>query len=212
MFYFKFLSLLFFTLAVVLQFVSFVRLRLLKRAAGNMKTLRHRLLKQMFLRFTNCAKLNIRIRNTSVFVNHYLASYKAYGFSYGLGAKLGLICFMANIFVTICGIYSYGDTYHTYALISVLYAMFYIFFCLLFDITQLENQIVDIVTDYLDNTVSHRIKAAEVKVPAVNAAATTRELNSPQVSAQTSRRKSSQNTQKNNPDEIIFSVINDFLI
>jgi amino acid permease len=119
---------------------------------------------------------------------------------------------MASILVTICGIYSYGDAYYTYALISVLYAMFYIFFCLLFDITQLEKQIVDIVTDYLDNTVSHRIKATEVKVPAVNAAATTRELNSPQVSAQTSRRKSSQNTQKNNPDEIIFSVINDFLI
>lgn len=220
MIYLKYLSVLSFIFAMLLELVGFIWLNRLYAACQNMQGVKHTLLKQILLRFTNCARLNIRICNTYSFVKKYLSNYTFAGLHYSSLHKFSTALSMIGLVLTTYGTLTYSDTYYKYALISILFFIIYALFCRFVDTSGRIEQTVDIITDYLDNTLNHRLLPTEnlsASNAAVSAAAATDELSSadspaPNVKKSPTEKSGDKTKEELNSDEIIFSVINDFLV
>lgn len=224
--YIKYAAVLCFILAMASELIGFVWLHRLHIAASNPKALNHQLLKQIFLRFTNCAKLNIQIANTPAFVTRYLSNYTYCGLHYNSFEKIGFTFAISGIAVATYGTFQYTELFLRYALMAILVAIVYAFFCSLLDIKEKQQQIVVLITDYLDNTLSHRLAsrfAAPAQQPSQiqptdntskNHSETTpvKETAISTVSAPNPETARSVTSDSDISDEIIFSVINDFLI
>lgn len=229
MIYFFYLTIACFILAVSLKCVSYLRLCILEISTQNMQVIRHRLIKQIFLRFTNCAKLGIHIHNTRAFVARYLQNYSLCGMHYGTFGSISLCLVMGGIALTITGVLKYQDIYYTYALTAILCSVLYFLFCSVINCERKKEQIINSMTDYLDNTLSHRIssiqslksngaaaKKEEKEIPKEEAKhkdTTASKTDSTSEAAATSLPSSPSVSKKGETeDEIIFSVINDFLV
>ena len=79
MLYFKYSIVTLFSLSLLFILTGYLRLLRFYYAAKKMQEVRHKLLKQIVLRFTNCCRLNIAICNTGVFVKKYIADYSVAG-------------------------------------------------------------------------------------------------------------------------------------
>lgn len=203
--YLKYLSALCFFFAIFFEFLDWLWLNKLYRAAQNMQAVSHKLLKQILLRFTNCAKLNIPIVNTSAFVKRYLENYTFLGFHYGFFKELGTFFSMLGVGFSLLGIYLYSDTFYQYGVFTVLCSIIYAFFCQFMNHEKQTGNIVTLITDYLDNTLCHRITPQITKrEPESPAAATQEPIHQP------TPPKSNSISREN--EDVIFSVINDFLI
>lgn len=216
MIYLKYLSVLSFVLAMFSELIGYIWLNRLYQACQNMQNVKHKLLKQILLRFTNCARLKIRICNTPSFVKRYISNYSFAGLHYGSFEKFGVILSIAGLILTTYGTLVYSDAYYKYALISILLSIIYVLFSHFIDTNSKLEQTAIIITDYLDNTLNHRIQPAESpsSQPAATAASQ-RTVSSANASADNKVSDKKQDTTKNsdtNTDEIIFSVINDFLV
>lgn len=219
MIYLKYLSVLSFIFAMLLELAGFIWLNRLYTACQNMQGVRHTLLKQILLRFTNCARLNIRICNTYSFVKKYLSNYTFAGLHYNSLQKLSTALSMIGLVLTTYGTLTYSEAYYKYAFISILFFIIYTLFCRFIDTSGKIEQTIDMITDYLDNTLNHRLLPAEnfsVQNAAVSAAATD-ELRATDTPASDTKnnpteKNSSKTKEELNSDEIIFSVINDFLV
>ena len=152
--YIKYAAALCFILAMASELIGFIWLHRLHVAASNPKALNHQLLKQIFLRFTNCAKLNIQISNTPAFVTRYLSNYSRFGLHYTFFEKLGFAFAISGIAIATYGTVRYTELFVRYALMAILVAIVYAFFCSLLDMKEKQQQIVILITDYLDNTLS----------------------------------------------------------
>lgn len=210
MIYFKYLSILCFVFAMFFELVGFIWVNKLYTACQNIQGVRHTLLKQILLRFTNCARLNIGICNTECFVKKYISSYTFVGLHYSSPKKIGAAFSLTGIILTAYGTLNYSQTYYQYALISILFCIIYILFCHFVDVDGRLDQAYNMITDYLDNTLKHRLISF-----ATEEAAAAKEA--PTTSKQTAKKEPSKEnrTKKQvveNSDEIIFSVINDFLV
>ena len=75
MLYFKYSIVTLFSLSLLFILTGYLRLLRFYYAAKKMQEVRHKLLKQIVLRFTNCCRLNIAICNTGVFVKKYIAAF-----------------------------------------------------------------------------------------------------------------------------------------
>lgn len=130
-------------------------------AAKKMQEVRHKLLKQIVLRFTNCCRLNIAICNTGVFVKKYIADYSVAGFHYHTFLLLSNLFTALGIGVNFAGVFLFQADFYPYVIYSVLYCILYLFVCGLFDLYSLSDKCATLVTDYLDNTLRHRLSMAE---------------------------------------------------
>jgi len=210
MIYLKYLSILFFVFAMFLELTGFIWVNRLYAACLNMQGISHTLLKQILLRFTNCARLNINICNTHSFVKKYISGYTFAGLHYTSPKKLGVASSLIGLVLTAYGTLNYSQAYYQYALISVLFCMIYMLFCYFVDTNGRLEQSANMITDYLDNTLNHRLaslqtaEAAAAKEPCPTPAKT--------VQKKTAKEASAKKEYLENSDEIIFSVINDFLV
>lgn len=216
MIYLKYLSVLSFVLAMFSELIGYIWLNRLYLACQNMQNVKHKLLKQILLRFTNCARLKIRICNTPSFVKRYIANYSFAGLHYGSFEKFGVILSIAGLMLTTYGTLVYSDAYYKYALISILLSIIYVLFSHFIDTNSRLEQTAAIITDYLDNTLNHRIQPVETPVSQPAAASAVEKTAPPSsTSADNKISDKKQDTMENNDtntDEIIFSVINDFLV
>lgn len=214
MFYLKYLSVLSFILAMFSEFIGYVWFRRLSLACRNMQNVKHKLLKQILLRFTNCARLNIRICNTPSFVKRYIANYSFAGLHYSSFENFGVVLSMAGLLLTTYGTLVYSDAYYKYALISILFSIIYVLFCHFINMDGRIEQTAVTITDYLDNTLNHRIIPAEnASVQAAQANNPVTPVHSPSSNSEISDKKGiSPKNNDTDSDEIIFSVINDFLV
>ncbi len=216
--YIKYASSICFILAMFFELIGFVWLHKLHVASCNPKTLNHKLLKQIFLRYTNCAKLNINIVNTSAFVERYIANHTFWGIHYTDFEKIGSACAISGIFIATYGTFQYNDLFIKYGLMAILVAMVYAFFCSLLNIHEKKRHIVFLITDYLDNTLQHRLESrfgTAANKPTLKAAEPTPSVEKLIPSATTDNLPKASETpvaEDQFTEEIIFSVINDFLI
>ncbi len=210
MIYFKYLSILCFVFAMFFELAGFIWINRLYTACLNIQGVGHTLLKQILLRFTNCARLNIGICNTDSFVKKYISGYTFAGLHYSSPKKLGAAFSLTGVILTAYGTLSYSQTYYQYALISILFCMIYILFCHFVDVDGRLEQASNMITDYLDNTLKHRL----VSFAAEEAAATkeSSSVSKQTVKKETPKENSAKKQIVENSDEIIFSVINDFLV
>ena len=212
--YLNYSAIAFFMLGMLLETVGFVRLQFFYQACRNIQQAKHALLKQILLRFTNCGRLNIRIRNTSAFVKRYINNYSVAGFHYNTLEKFSVFCIILGLLCTTIGTFRYGETFYHSALIYILLSVIYVLFGHFLDTEALTEQCVSVITDYLDNTLNHRILSSEKEKQSANP--------HPQPIRQSkpSEKNREVSDNKNNTkqkmdsgnEEIIFSVINDFLV
>lgn len=206
--YLKYLSILCFVFAMFLELAGFIWVNRLYMACLNIQGVGHTLLKQILLRFTNCARLNIGICNTDSFVRKYISSYTFAGLHYSSPKKLGAAFSLTGIILTAFGMLNDSQTYYQYAMISILFCMIYLLFCHFVDINGRLEQASNMITDYLDNTLNHRLASVAAQEAA---AAKEPEANQP-VKKEAKKESSKKKETIENSDEIIFSVINDFLV
>lgn len=210
MIYLKYLSIFFFVFAMFLQLTGFIWVNRLYLACLNIQGVSHTLLKQILLRFTNCARLNIGICNTASFVRKYISGYTFAGLHYSSLPKLSAASSLIGLLLTTYGTLTYARDYYKYTLISVLFCIIYMLFCHFIDINGRLEQASNMITDYLDNTLNHRLaslptaEAAAAKEPGPAPAQT--------VQKEAPKEEAAKTETVENSDEIIFSVINDFLV
>lgn len=209
MIYLKYSAVAAFMLAMFSEFIGFVWMGQLYRATKNMQQVKHKLLKQILLRFTNCGRLNIRICNTPSFVRRYISNYSVAGLHYRTFEKLGVLCAITGLVLTTWGTVIYADAFYRYALLSMLSSVIYLLFCHLFNTDQMLAQCTTAITDYLDNTLNHRILVTETAPVQRSSEEPAVPQNDKELSDKT---KFSEKYNNSNSDEIIFSVINDFLV
>ena len=199
---------------MLMELVGFIWQTRLYAACQNMQSIQHKLLKQILLRFTNCAKLDIHICNTPAFVKKYIANYTYAGLHYDAFEKFGRAFSIIGLILTAYGTLVYSDKYYKYALLSLLFSIIYLLFCQLINTNSKLEQTANIITDYLDNTLNHRLLSQ--KASSAQAAASSEEIKpAANMSAAREKSNSSNNLEKKSEidtDEIIFSVINDFLV
>ncbi len=210
MIYFKYLSILCFVFAMFFELSGFIWVNRLYMACLNIQGVRHTLLKQILLRFTNCARLNIGICNTESFVKKYISGYSFLGLHYNSPKKIGAAFSLTGIILTAYGTLSYSQTYYQYALISILFCIIYILFCHFVDIDGRLEQACYMITDYLDNTLKHRLISFATEEAA--AAKETPSASKQPIKKEPVKENSAKKQIVENSDEIIFSVINDFLV
>lgn len=210
MIYFKYLSILCFVFAMFFELSGFIWVNRLYMACLNIQGVKHTLLKHILLRFTNCARLNIGICNTDSFVKKYISGYTFAGLHYSSPKKIGSAFSLIGIILTAYGTLSYSQSYYQYTLISILFCIIYILFCHFVDVDSRLEQITNMITDYLDNTLKHRLISFAAEEAA---AAKETSPSSKQTAKKESPKKDSVKKEVlENSDEIIFSVINDFLV
>lgn len=212
MLYFKYSIVILFSLSLLFILTGYLRLLRFYYAAKKMQEVRHKLLKQIVLRFTNCCRLNIAICNTGVFVKKYIADYSVAGFHYHTFLLLSNLFTALGIGVNFAGVFLFQADFYPYVIYSVLYCILYLFVCGLFDLYSLSDKCATLVTDYLDNTLRHRLSMAESSALQAAPAAESPTQNPAKAPEVSDKNAQSSKINDTNSDEIIFSVINDFLI
>lgn len=130
MLYFKYSIVTLFSLSLLFILTGYLRLLRFYYAAKKMQEVRHKLLKQIVLRFTNCCRLNIAICNTGVFVKKYIADYSVAGFHYHTFLLLSNLFTALGIGVNFAGVFLFQAVFIPMCLFgSVLYP---VSFCLWF--------------------------------------------------------------------------------
>lgn len=197
----KYLSISCFFAAFLSEFIAFCQLLYLKHCARKPQTAKNPLFRQMILRYSNCARLNIAIHNTGAYIKHYLHDYCSHPLRYLFFAKTGHFFFLAGLFTCCLSLLSSENLY--FALLSILCSFLYFIFLKFLDCDGSEEDFVTIMTDYLDNTLLRRMEAQAVSVSQANEA-----------KEATVRIQQSQPEPVSTKDDekIIFSVINDFLV
>ena len=212
--YLNYTAIALFMLGMLLETLGFVRLQFFYQACRNIQQAKHALLKQILLRFTNCSRLNIQICNTSAFVKRYIYNYSVVGLHYNTLEKFSVLCVILGLLCTTFGTFRYGETFYHSGLLYILLSIVYVLFGHLLDTEALTEQCVSVITDYLDNTLNHRILSAEkIKKSANPHPQSLNQSNTAQHNTKISDNKENGKQKINTEnDEIIFSVINDFLI
>lgn len=216
MIYIKYLSVISFFMAIVCEFASFLWIYHLYHASKSFQAPNHTLLKQILLRFTNCAKLNIQITNTSVFVKKYISNYTHFGLHYNTPEKIGVCFSLWGLVFTTYGILKYQDHYIHFALTSIFLSIIYVMFSKLLDINELQAETANLITDYIDNTISHRVDASmnprrTADSPLPDNFSPDKNTSQKSLDGNTSVQTDSKISDIDS-DDIIFSVINDFLV
>ena len=212
MLYFKYSIVILFSLSLLFILIGYLRLLRFYSAARKMQEVRHKLLKQIVLRFTNCSRLNIAICNTGVFVKKYIADYSVAGFRYHTFLLLANLFTALGIGVNFAGVFLFHADFYPYVIYSVLYCILYLFVCGLFDLNSLTDKCATLVTDYLDNTLRHRLSMAENAALQAAPAIQTPDQTVAEKTEVSDKNVQSSKINDTNSDEIIFSVINDFLV
>lgn len=210
--YFKYFIATTFILAIVCVFISFFMTNILYHATRTMNPPEHKLLKQIILRFTNCKRLNIPICNTSVFVHHYIFDYSKSGLHYRTFGILGNIFAIAGVILTILGLFHYKESFYSYTMNCILYVCLFILCSGLWNSERVISKCIVGITDYLDNTLNHRIIAAETAKVSMEPAESVPTATISATAQSSDKTKVSEEINNSKNDDIIFSVINDFLV
>lgn len=234
MLYLKHVTIVCFFLACLCECLCVFQLEILRHAGMHMQKVHHPLLKQLILRYSNCAQLNISIQNSEAFVRHSLLNYfRQNPFSILCRSSTILMCTGLS-FAAISFTYSRSISFLFF---SIFLSLFFMLFHSACNLAKREEALVICLTDYFDNTLARRFKTipqeqamiaaakADTAMPVFKADSTVRNITMPADKSDTtvgnttmSADKTRENTGEdatssgNKEEEIIFSVLNDFLV
>lgn len=211
MLYLKHVTIVCFFLSCLCECLCVFQLEALRHAGMHMQNVRHPLLKQLILRYSNCAQLNISIQNSEAFVRHSLLNYfRQNPFSILCRSSTILMCIGLS-FAAISFTYSRSITF---LFLSMFLSLFFMLFHSVCNLTKREEALVICLTDYFDNTLARRFKtiSPEQTTIAVTKEDTAME-NATIPAVKTAENPKEDSISCGNKDaQIIFSVLNDFLV
>lgn len=143
--------------------LAFLYSRLMKDAE-NMSMAQTRLMKQIKLKFENCYRLNLGVKNVSVFVDKYLHKYKILGISLHRMGGIMELSMMSCIFLGIFGsVYKFfnGDKLEQAVSSFVLGVLLVIILFILdatIDVDHMQEVLMINIQDYLENNLVNRLE------------------------------------------------------
>ena len=200
----------FFIFSIVMHFISFFRLLSVKRACLDFHTVKHPFVKQIILRYTNCAKLDIKIVNTKVFIANQLNTYRSGLFRYETGDRLSILGICLIFALTIAGLLNYTGEYMWFAFASLIGCAIILTLHLAFHSDEIEAYIIAFLADYLDNTLGRRVTS--YKQEAKEESVTDLRGTQAEELSRAVKDAAAASDPAINDENVIISVIDDFLV
>ncbi len=214
-------------LAFALQFLTYILCTSYKKKAANIHNTNKELFRSIKLRYTNSAKLNIPLADTTSFVEKYFYGKGGpFRLAQGLDRFSGYMLCASLIATTALYVRSYSSITRMTAFMSMAIC-FYIFRAALSNDKQMQLAI-SYTTDYLDNTLKHRLSPEPLRNTRSNTEASNDNVCSSNVTAirdntvdntgDNTTKTSSKNSIKNSSEtyieensDIIDAVLQEFL-
>lgn len=152
------------TIGLVIKLVTWIAYKRLEKASCHMNDSRNLFTRRIKLKFENCYKLNLDIKNIPAFVERYVRSYKQFGFTISNFQKcLQIVAILVGM-VTLSG--SFMQYINGYAIqivsktlmIGILCELVILLFEIVFDTKNLPGRIEVNLEEYLENVFSRRLQ------------------------------------------------------
>lgn len=149
---------------IIIKLISWTSYRHLEKASANMNENKNVFTRRIKLKFENCYKLNLDIKNIPAFVEKYMRSYKQFGIT------LAAIQKILQIAAVLIGMLALGGTFLQYInnvelvgmvktiMTGIFAELFLLLFELLFDTREMPQRIKSNLEEYLENVYSNRLQ------------------------------------------------------
>ncbi len=157
-----------FFISFTFKFIYFYSYYRLVNAAHDISNSNNELIKQIKLRFTNCYKLNIPIRNTSAYVKKCLDLYSPHGIRYSFYNKMSYV--LLSVFYILLWT-AYAKNIFNINSLTFLTVFSFSLYCILeriFSVNNLVSTFTTLASDFLDNTLKNRIEDKKSNVTLEN--------------------------------------------
>lgn len=177
----------------------------LMKDAENMSMAKTRLMKQMKLKFENCYRLNLGVKNVTVFVDKYLHKYKILGISlHRMGGIMDLSMMICVFLGGFGSVYKFFNGYTLeYAVksfvLGVLLVILLFVLDTLIDTDYMQEVLIISIQDYLENYLVNRLEQGVTKEVESDIAYMKRSLE--QIAAASTNEKEDANEKKKNSEE-----------
>lgn len=164
-------------ISFIFKFIYFYCYYNLVHAAYNISNSNNELIKQIKLRFTNCYKLNIPIRNTDAYVRKCLDSYSPHGIRYSFYNKISYVL-ISIFYILLWTAYTKNIfTIDFLTFLGIISFSLYSIFERVFSVNNLKYTFIALSSDFLDNTLKNRIEDKKSNVTLENHNVTSKKQN-----------------------------------
>lgn len=151
-------------IGIAIKISSWISYKKLEKASANMNETKNNFARRIKLKFENCYKLNLDIKNIPAFVEKYVRTYRQFGVNLtSLQKSLQIVAVLISMITVLGAFYLYNSGVGSGGMYKVLISgimgeLFLLFFELVFDTKEMPQIIKINLEEYLENVYSNRLQ------------------------------------------------------